>query len=428
MKNKLLVLLISLGLIVVLSACLADDGGDAEANKGSSSDGGIKVGLLYPLTGGLALLGNESVDGIELVANYVNENGGVNGEKINLVRADAPDATAAQNEITRLIDREKVPLVMGTYASGLSIAASQVAERNSVLYVETNAVADEITSRGFENVYRIGESASIQGHTSVDFVNDYLLDELGIAASDLNAVILHEDSSFGTAVADAVTQKAEEYGFNILSTDNYNSETNDLSPTIHKYKGLNPDVVFATSYINDSILFIQQSKQLDFEPKVIIGSSGGYALSDFGSSLGSDSTGIFVTDAPANTNDDALNDEAKELNELYSELWLEEYGTPLTGQTWRVINAAHVMFTEVLPNAEDYTSEGIKAALQNLDIELGSLPNGTGVKFGEIDDHPNQNSRANTVIMQWQDESLELVWPEDFANSEPKNVPFGFDQ
>ncbi len=155
--------------VIVLVACSSpSSNGEEEGESGEE----IRIGTIYPMTGPLALLGNESFDGIQMVANIVNEQGGVNGKKIQLVKADAPDATAAQNEANRLISREKVPAIIGTYASGLSLAATQVAERNGVLYLETNAVADEITARGFKNVFRTAESASMQALTSGEFAKE----------------------------------------------------------------------------------------------------------------------------------------------------------------------------------------------------------------------------------------------------------------
>ncbi len=409
--------------ILALGCSSNNTAGEEDIENSNTTGEEIKVGALYPLTGSLALLGNESYNGIKMVADIINEQGGVNGQAIKLVKADAPDATAAQNEANRLISKEKVPVIMGTYASGLSLAATQVAERNNVLYVETNAVSDEITARGFKNVLRIADSASIQGKTSVEFAKEILAPELGKKPEELKVVILHEESSFGTAVATAIEPKAKEYRFNILSIDSYNSTTNDLSPIIHKYKELDPDVVFVTSYINDAILFIQQSKQLQFKPKAIVGSSGGYSLADFEKSLGEDANGIFVADAPSNPNPAALSEKAIAIKEEMEKRWAEEYGTPLTGQTWRVINAALVLFTEVLPNAESFDTDGIREALVNIDIPLGDLPNGAGVKFNEIEDQPGQNSRAEIVIMQWQNQTLELVWPDDFANSTPNQIP-----
>ncbi|MEH7014121.1 ABC transporter substrate-binding protein [Neobacillus niacini] len=412
-----------LSFVLVLAACSSQNTGSS--NKGGKgSNDAIRVGVLFPLTGPLALLGNDSYDAVKVVADMVNEKGGVNGKEIELVKADSPDATAAANETKRLIVNEKVPVILGTYSSGLSMASTQVAERNNVVYVEANAVSDEITARGFKNVVRVTEAASMQGNGAVEFAKEVIAPKLGIDSSELKVVIMHEESSFGTSVAEAVEHQAKEYGFKILSIDSYNSTTNDLSSTIHKYKDLKPDVVFATSYINDAILFTQQSKQLGFKPKAVIGTSAGYALSDFAKKLGKDSDGIFVADAPSQPNPQILTEDAKKFQQEFIKRWKEKKGSEPTGLTWRAVNAASVLFQEALPNAKSFDSKDIREALLNIDIPDGGLPNGIGVKFnGPNEDHPGQNNRAKVTIMQWQDGAYKLVWPNKFANTEPIKIP-----
>ncbi|NWQ43420.1 ABC transporter substrate-binding protein [Bacillus sp. EB106-08-02-XG196] len=413
--------LILICFVLVMAACSSQSSG---GNGGGASSDSVRIGVLFPLTGPLALLGNDSFDAVQVVADMVNEQGGVDGKKIKLVKADAPDATAAANEAKRLIVNEKVPAILGSYSSGISMAATQFSERNNVVYVEANAVSDEITSRGFKNLFRVTESASMQGKAATDFANEVLAPKLGIDSSKLKVVVMHEESSFGTSIAKSVEHYANEYGFEILSIDSYNSTTNDLSSTIHKYKKLNPDIVFATSYINDAILFVQQSKQLDFKPKAIVGTSAGYALSDFASKLGEDSNGIFVAEAPAQPNEDILSDDAKNIQEDFQKRWMELKGTEPTGLTWRAVNAAWVLFHEALPHAKSLDSKGIKEALQNIDIPEGGLPNGVGVKFnGAAEEHGGQNNRAKAVIMQWQDGKFKLVWPDKYAITEPIRIP-----
>jgi branched-chain amino acid transport system substrate-binding protein len=419
-RSKILSLgVMVLSLMLLFAACSSQK--TSGKNEGGNS---IRIGVIFPLTGPLSLLGNDSFDAVKVVADMVNEQGGVNGKEIKLVKADAPDATAASNEAKRLIVNEKVPAILGTYSSGLSMAATQVAERNNVVYIEANAVSDEITKRGFKNVIRVTETASMEGQAAVDFANEVLAPKLEKSPSELKVVIMHEESSFGTSVAKAIEHKAKEYGFNILSVDSYNNTTNDLSSTIHKYKDLNPDIVFATSYINDAILFIQQSKQLGFKPKAIIGTAAGYALSDFAKKLGKDADGIFVAEAPAQPNPQVLSEDAKEFQQEFIDRWKKLKGTEPTGLTWRAVNAAWVLFHEALPNAKSYDSDGIREALLNVDIPEGGLPNGSGVKFnGPKTEHPGQNSRAKAVIMQWQNGNFKLVWPDDFANADPIKIP-----
>ena len=92
----------------------------------------LKLGALYPFSGGLALLGDESFRGLQLAVNERNAAGGVNGNKIVLVKADAVDANQAVGEARRLTSVENVAAVFGSYASGVSAAATQVTAKLSV--------------------------------------------------------------------------------------------------------------------------------------------------------------------------------------------------------------------------------------------------------------------------------------------------------
>ena len=89
----------------------------------ASSDGALKIGAIYPLSGGMALLGEESWRGAEVVRLLQNKKGGLLGKQIEFVKGDAPDANAAVSQANRLISSEKLPILIGTYASPLAMAA-----------------------------------------------------------------------------------------------------------------------------------------------------------------------------------------------------------------------------------------------------------------------------------------------------------------
>ncbi|XUJ36230.1 ABC transporter substrate-binding protein [Bradyrhizobium japonicum] len=57
---------------------------------------------LYPLTGGLALLGNENLNGARIAVDMINEKGGIAGKKVELVQGDASTPDKAQSEAERL--------------------------------------------------------------------------------------------------------------------------------------------------------------------------------------------------------------------------------------------------------------------------------------------------------------------------------------
>ena len=104
----------------------------------------VKFGALYPFSGGLALLGEESFRGVEIAVDEINAAGGIKGEQIELVRGDAVDNNQAIGEARRLISREDVKAILGTYSSSRSIAASQVAELSGIPYFELGAVAERL--------------------------------------------------------------------------------------------------------------------------------------------------------------------------------------------------------------------------------------------------------------------------------------------
>ena len=91
----------------------------------------------------------------QVARDMFNERGGAHGKKVTFAVADAPGPTQGNAEATRLVVREKVQLIAGTYASSIALAASEVTEREGVLYWETIAVADKFTGRNYENVVRL---------------------------------------------------------------------------------------------------------------------------------------------------------------------------------------------------------------------------------------------------------------------------------
>ncbi len=145
----------------------------------------VKFGALYPFSGQLALLGEESARGLEIAVEEINAAGGVQGEKVVLVRGDAVDNNQAIGEARRLIALEKVSAIFGTYSSARSIAASQVAELSGIPYFELGAVADEVTGRGLKFLYRTNPTAEDMAKLAVEMIVNKVAAGLGKKPEDL---------------------------------------------------------------------------------------------------------------------------------------------------------------------------------------------------------------------------------------------------
>ena len=131
---------------------------------------------------------------------------------------------------------EKIKLVFGTYSSSLSYAASEVAERNKVIYWEQGAIADNITARGFKYLFRTIPRAGDFGNLAVNFANEVVAPKLKMDPKKMKVGIMFEDSLYGTTVGNSAAKKAKELGMDVVATESYSHKTVDLSSVVMIFK------------------------------------------------------------------------------------------------------------------------------------------------------------------------------------------------
>ncbi|CAH1652911.1 ABC transporter substrate-binding protein [Chelatococcus asaccharovorans] len=368
----------------------------------------VKFGALYPFSGQLALLGDESARGLEIAVDEVNAAGGVQGEKVVLVRGDAVDNNQAIGEARRLISREKVAAIFGSYSSARSIAASQVAELSGIPYFEMGAVADEVTGRGLKFLYRTNPTAEDMGKLIVEMIVNKVAPGIGKKPEDLKIGIIHEDSSYGTSVAGHQKKYAAEAGLNVVSTQGYPASTVDMSSLVLDLKQRGVDVVLQTSYQNDSVLFLQQANEAGFKPAAIIGGGGGYSMQPT-----ADAVGHKVIDGvlDADFTQFLVNTKYTPGLETFVEAYKKKYGeAPRSGHSLNNYVGAKILL-DAINKGKGFTPDALVAAVNTIDIGEGVTAAGYGLKFGKN----NQNERAKMMGMQWQDGKLVTVYPEAAA-------------
>lgn len=371
----------------------------------------VKFGALFPFSGELALLGDESWRGIELAQEEINAKGGINGEPVVFLRGDGVDNNQAIAEARRLISVEGVHAIFGSYSSSRSQVASQVAELAGIPYFELGAVSDDITSRGFQYLFRTNPTARSMAERTIDLVTDVIAPRLGVEPSELKLGIIHEDSLYGTTVSNFQKAFAEERGLEVAEAMAYPASTVDLSSTILRLQQAQIDVVLQTSYMNDSILFFRQAHEAGFEPKAVIGGGGGYSLVDTARAVGNDLIdGVFNVDVTQY----AVNPEAAPGIEEFVAAYEAKYQMPpRSGHSLLHYTGAKVIL-EALADAPALDPETIVATVRAIDIPAGGTPEGWGVKFDET----GQNERATMMGMQWQDGDLVTVFPPEAAVAE----------
>jgi branched-chain amino acid transport system substrate-binding protein len=377
----------------------------------------VRIGALFPFTGSLALLGNESFNGATIAADMVNDRGGLWSKKIEWVKGDGVDPKKAMTECERLISVEKLRIIFGTYSSSLSYAASEVAERNKVIYWEQGAIADPITARGFKYLFRICTKASRHGIIAADFANEVIAPKLQIDPKKMKVAVVFEDSLYGTTVGSNAANQALKIGMKVVATESYNHKTLDLSPVVMILKARNPDVIIATNYPEDGLLFWRQAKDLDLNVKAFIGTGACHSMPDWARTFGEEGNYIFNSDDPSvGVNPNALTEKIRAIRKEYEVRFNKKFGHPPITNATMGFESARILFEEVLPRAGSLDPEAIRKAALQLDIPKGGTMFGFGLKFAPPE-HPDagQNIRAHSVMDQWQEQKLWVVHPQEFA-------------
>lgn len=373
----------------------------------------VKIGALYPFSGGLALLGDESFRGLEIAIEERNAAGGLKGQKLEIVKGDAVEPNQAVGEARRLTSVDKVPVIFGTYSSSLSIAATQVAELAGVPYFELGAISDPITERGFKNVYRTNPTARDFASRMVDAIGEAIAPALSVDAKSLKVAIIHEDSLYGQTVAGYQAARAKEKGVNLVETLPYSAKSVDLTPVILRLKSANVDVVLQTSYQNDTVLFFRQMKEQGFKPKAMIGAGGGYSLRDTMLAIGAENMeGALNVDFTQFR----TNPKAAPGVDSFVKKYQAKYGTPPRSGHSLANYMGALVFLDAMAAAPDLKAASIRSAAMKVDIPVGGTATGWGAKFAES----GQNSRAVPFLMQWQGGELVTVFPADAAVAKMK--------
>lgn len=371
----------------------------------------IKMGALYPFSGALAQLGDESYRGLELAVEERNAQGGVLGEQIRLVKADAVDANQAVGEARRLTSVENVAVVFGTFSSALSYAGSQVTELAGVPFFELGAISDSITDRGYKNVYRSNSTAKNFAYAMVDTVGEVIAPALGVEPKSLKLAIIHEDGLYGKTVAEFQQERAKELGYNVVENLPYSAKAVDLSALILRLRGAKVDVVLQTSYQNDTILFFRQAKSAGYKPKAAIGAGGGYSLADTAKALGAEIDGAFNIDFPQFL----TNEKGAPGLGAFVEAYKKRYGMePRSGHSLVNYVGANA-FLDIIQSAGSVDAAKVREAVLAYKKPVGSTATGWGFDFGEN----GQNRAVTTTLMQWQDGKLVTVWPKEAAVANP---------
>ena len=260
----------------------------------------VKIGVIYDYTGPFAAGGSQAnAMGTKIAIDMINERGGVEGYKIVPIYVDAQSkAEVAINEATRLLDQEKVNLVMGVYSSAHCVPLAQkVDAAKQFMWINTCIASSVLKGKNLRYVFRAQVHSDQYGAASCTFLNENAKAKLGKDPKDLKVAIIYEDGPYGTGVAAGNEQTCTKYGMQIVLKEGYTATAPDLSSLVTKLRRVRPDVILHTGYNPDITLFWRQAREQGLKWAALIGHGAGYSQYDkLREAFGKDAEFIYTVD------------------------------------------------------------------------------------------------------------------------------------
>ena len=399
-------------------ACLLPLLGSAAARAQET----VKIGAIYPLTGGAASAGIALRDAVEVAEDIVNNphpelaavaSGAgmpnLGGRKVQVIFSDHQGNPAtAQNQALRLITQDKVVAMVGAYQSSATLTASAVAERYGIPYVAGEASAPSLTERGFHWFFRPTPIGTNFGAAYADFLAG--LKAKGMAMGSV--AMVNENTEYGTSTGDAIVKALADKGLKVSPRIAYSANSTDVSAQVLQLKQANPDAVIFVSYTSDSILFMKTMRNLDWKPPVLIGDDSGFSDTAFIAAVGDLAEG-------------AINRSSYDVGKpgsvpyIINEIYKKKAGHALDDTSARGLEGFLVL-CDAINRAGSTDPAKIQAALKATDLKANQLMIGyDGVRF----DEKGQNTLAATLLVQLRDRVYLPVWPDNLATTQAQ-LPF----
>jgi branched-chain amino acid transport system substrate-binding protein len=235
--------------------------GLAFAAGGAAAQDTIKIGVTQPLTGAFAASGNYVTQGAKIAEEEINKAGGVLGKKLQLVVEDnKSNPTEAVATAEKLINSDKVPVLMGAWSSTLTLAVMPKLEEYKVpMLVETSS-SGKITTSGNPYVFRISPTSEMEAKAFQP-----LFKQMQIKKADFLAT----NNDFGLGASKEFSAAAKANGVEIGVTETMDPKATDFSAQLAKIKASGADTLFVTTAVEQITLILKQAKDQQLTQRII---------------------------------------------------------------------------------------------------------------------------------------------------------------
>jgi branched-chain amino acid transport system substrate-binding protein len=293
MKVRDLKILLVIGIVLAISLSTV-----AEILHQRAPKEAISVGVFLDLSGHTAYFGRSTLNGIELAADQINQAGGIDGRRIELlVKDDLGRPTETVDAVRDLIDRKKVHAVIGDVASSLSLAAAPIAQNAKVPMITPSGTHPAVTQVG-NYIFRACFTDPLQGEALAEF-----------AAKNLKArraaLLVDRSSDYSSSIEVAFERRFMKLGGKVVVKQSYMQGDRDFMAQLVSMRSRKPDVIVVPGYYNEAGEIAKQARRIGIR-KPLLGVDGwdSTLLWEFGGASlnGSYITNHYASDRPSAAN------------------------------------------------------------------------------------------------------------------------------
>jgi len=250
---------LSLSAIASLTLCVTGVAAPAQA----AVKGTLKVGFVFPMSGGTASFGEETMSGVKLAVDEINKAGEIKIE--SFLQDDKSDPTDAANAAQKLINVDKVHVLVGSVASSNTNAAAPIAQAAKIPLMTPASTNVNVTKVG-EYISRICFIDDFQGSAMAKFAFENL-------KAKKAAIVVDSSSDYSKGLQASFKETFQKLGGEIVVEVSYLQKDQDFSSQLTKIRTRKPDVIWAPGYYSEIGNMIRQAKTMGLKA-VFLGGDG----------------------------------------------------------------------------------------------------------------------------------------------------------
>ncbi len=306
-----------------------------------------KIGAVLSITGVASFLGEPERRTAEMIADQVNERGGINGHPIELIiYDDESDATKSNLMVRRLIRRDQVPVIIGPTRSGESLAVLGLAESAQIPMISlatSYRIVTPVEERRW--IFKVaGSDAHVVGKM-FDYMKAHGMEKIAV---------MTDSTGFGASAREEILRLAPEYGITILADERFGPQETDLTPQLTRIRRTQPQAIVNWSVGPTQILAIRNWRDLGMDSIPLFQSHGFGSLRNL-ELAGSAAEGVLLPLARVNVGPLLPDDHPqKEVIMQYTRDYEERFNEPISsfgGHAWDAMHLAMNALEAVGPDS-----------------------------------------------------------------------------